>query len=57
MKISELLEKKSPTIMSATTGNKGLNRNKIDPMVDPRGYFAKNKRSHKKSNATFDKGN
>lgn len=57
MKIAELLERKSPTIMSATRGSNGLNRNKVDPMVDPKGYFTKNKRSHKKSNATFDKGN
>lgn len=38
------------TIMSATDNNGHVNRNKANKMVDPRGYFAKNKRRIKRKN-------
>jgi hypothetical protein len=48
VKISELLEKRSPpTITSASRGSKGLDQKLVNPMVDPRGYFADNKRRSK----------
>jgi hypothetical protein len=47
MKISELLSKKFQTIASATGPHGKIDRNKANQMVDPRGYFAKNKRSIK----------
>lgn len=44
MKISELLEKKTMTIADATDGIAGINRPKAEKILDPRGFFAKNKR-------------
>lgn len=55
MKITELLEKAKPvTIVSATNGTKGINRKKVNPMVDPRGYFAANKRRSKQGKLVKD---
>jgi hypothetical protein len=48
MKISELLSKKSQTITSATNSNGHVDRKKSDQILDPEGYFAKNKKSIKK---------
>jgi hypothetical protein len=50
MKISELLSEKFQTIASATGPHGKIDRAKANQMVDPRGYFAKNKRSIKKKN-------
>lgn len=46
MRLSEFT--KPPTIMSATDSNGHVDRAKANQMVDPRGYFAKNKRRLKK---------
>ena len=46
MKMSEII--KPVTIASATDSHGQVNRTKANSMVDPRGYFAKNKRQSKK---------
>ena len=46
MRLSEFTT--PPTIMSATDSNGQVDRAKADTMVDPRVYFAKNKRRIKK---------
>lgn len=46
MKMSEII--RPVTIASATDGHGNVNRSKANTMVDPRGYFAKNKRLSKK---------
>jgi hypothetical protein len=47
MRIMEIL--RAPTIASATGRDGKINRNTADRMVDPRGYFARNKRRTKKT--------
>jgi hypothetical protein len=47
MRIMEIL--RAPTIASATGREGKINRNTADRMVDPRGYFARNKRRTKKT--------
>lgn len=42
MKISEII---APTIKSATGPHGQINRKTSDRIIDPRGYFAKNKRA------------
>lgn len=46
MKMFEII--KPVTIASATDNHGNVNRTKANKMVDPRGYFAKNKRLSKK---------
>ena len=48
MRLSEFT--KPPTIISATDSNGQIDRTKANKMVDPKGYFAKNKRCIKKKN-------
>ena len=39
---------KGPTIASATERSGNINRTTADRIIDPRGYFAKNKRKNRK---------
>jgi hypothetical protein len=48
MKIKEILESKPMTITGVGQKGKAFNSDKAQAIVDPRGYFAKNKRSIKK---------
>jgi hypothetical protein len=44
MKIHEIISEAAPTIKSATGPHGQINRKTSDRIVDPRGYFAKNKK-------------
>ena len=43
MNVSELFSERAMTIAGAS-GKGGINRKKSDAILDPRGFFAKNKR-------------
>ena len=44
MKISEIISESAPTIASATGSTGQINRKTSDRILDPRGYFTKNKK-------------
>jgi len=48
MKYREIIEAKAMTITAATSHN-NIDRAKADKILDPKGYFAKNKKKLRKS--------
>ena len=48
MKLIDIFEKDAMTIMTATDNGNGIDRRKAEKIVDPRGFFTKNKKRIKR---------